>query len=111
MKLLAFVSVIFLITSVSCQKKSLPAITGREAGSPIRTVFSYPPASTAAPDTIQGKAIFMARCSRCHGLPDPHQYTEGRWDVILESMLPRTRMSNANAVHVRAYVLANAVKQ
>jgi cytochrome c5 len=110
MKLLVPGCLFLLVASLACQKKSVPEITGRKTTPPVSVAAQYPPAATVAPDTIQGKAVFMARCNRCHGIPDPHQYTSARWELILASMLPRTRISNDNAVHVRAWVLANATK-
>ena len=91
-----------LLVCVSCQKKNLPVITDR--------VISPERVTTVAPDTMAGKSIFMARCSRCHGLPVPAQYTKTRWEVILSYMMPRARLTSVQKVHITAWLQANAAK-
>lgn len=110
MKPLATICLFISLLVVACQKKSVPVITERKTGPPTKISSPYPPAGTIVPDTVEGKTVFMARCSRCHGLPDPAQFNAVRWESILELMIPRARIDKENAVHVRAYVLANAAK-
>jgi hypothetical protein len=95
---------------IGCHKKSMPVITERKYEAPKTTVTSYPPTGTIAPDTTAGKIDFTNCCGKCHGLPEPLQYTAQRWDGILSYMIPRARLSNEQAVHVTAYVKANAQK-
>ena len=99
--------VLFVITFIiiSCQKKAIPVITERkdEPKKEAQTII-------VSPDTLAGRSIFMARCDRCHDLPDPAQYTEKRWDGILSYMIPRARLSNEQGVHVTAYLRANSKK-
>jgi cytochrome c5 len=101
---------LLLILIIACQRKSLPAITERKTEPPVRVASAYPPAMTVKPDTIQGKAIFTARCGRCHALPSPAQFNVTRWDAILSSMVMRARLDNEQIVHLQAYVLANAAR-
>ncbi len=99
-----------IVLLFSCQKKAVPVITGREAELPRKTEFIYPPKATVAPDTLLGNRLFTARCGRCHGLPEPKQFSAKKWDDILPLMFPRSRFDNEEALHVRAYVLANSEK-
>ena len=102
--------VLLFITIIACNKKAVPVITERKNEPPKKAVTVYPPPGTIAPDTVEGKVIFMARCGRCHGLPEPNLYTSKRWDGILASMLPKARINGEPAVHVTAYLKANAQK-
>ncbi len=110
MKHLIFTFLILSVCSLACQKKSTPVITERKTEPPSRVENLYAAPGTVIPDTVEGKKIFTNRCGRCHGLPDPVQFTASRWENILASMLPRIRVSQEQAVHVRAYVLANVAK-
>ena len=99
-----------LMGIIACHKKSMPVIAERKYEPPKAIITSYPPPGTIAPDTAAGKIVFTNRCGKCHGLPEPLQYTAQRWDGILSYMIPRARLSNEQAVHVTAYVKTNAQK-
>ena len=99
-----------ILLLVSCHKKAVPVITERQADLPRKTESLYPPKETVKADTVMGNRLFMARCGRCHGLPEPKQFSKEKWDDILPLMFPRSRFNNEEALHVRAYVLANAAK-
>ncbi len=98
-----------IVGLMSCQKKSLPVISERKT-EPPKILSVYPPPGTVVPDTLQGKQVFINRCNYCHGLPEPMQFSIAKWEGILELMIPRAGIRQENAVHVRAYVLANAAK-
>jgi hypothetical protein len=99
----------FIFLLLSCQKKSVPVITERKADLPRKTESVYPPKATIAADTLLGSRLFIASCGRCHGLPEPKQFSKEKWEAILPLMFPRSRFNNEEALHVRAYVLANAL--
>lgn len=90
---------------MACQKRSSPVITQRAYEPPRKDIAIYPPEGTVVPDTVTGKIIFINRCDRCHGLPDPFIYSQKRWESILELMIPRARLLPEQAVHLRAYIL------
>jgi cytochrome c5 len=90
----------------ACTRKSVPVITTREAPSFKPDISIYAEPGTVTADTLQGKSVFMARCERCHGIPDPLVYTVSQWEDILERMIPRARIGKENAVHVRGYILS-----
>lgn len=110
MRSVVIICLILILTFIACQKKTVPVITERKTDPPAKIGSIYPPAGTVAPDTAEGRAVFIERCGRCHGLPDPVQFNAVRWESILELMIPRARIDKEIAVHVRAYVLANAAK-
>ncbi len=108
MKRMLLLSGLLLLLLAACQKKAVPVITGRKATAPKKIESIYPPKETVAPDTLAGRRIFMNRCDRCHGLPLTAQFSIRQWDAILPTMMPRAGLSNEEAVHVRAYLLATA---
>lgn len=94
-----------LIVLLSCQKKAVPVITARtvEPSAPTTKELS-------TPDLLAGKQLFTNRCGRCHGLPDPVQYTAKRWETIIVLMTPKAKLSKEEQVHVTAWVKENAAK-
>lgn len=91
---------------IACHKRAVPVIT-------TRTVEPPPPAkpvSDVKADPELGKTIFANRCGRCHDLPKPEQYTAQRWDGILLSMIPKSRLNEEQGMHVTAYLKVNAQK-
>ncbi|MGQ0737835.1 MAG: hypothetical protein ACT4OJ_02140 [Bacteroidota bacterium] len=108
-RILTAATTLFLILA-ACQKKAVPVITGRKAELPKKFESIYPPKETMPPDTLAGKRIFMSRCGRCHALPEAKQFSIEKWDDILPLMFPRAGLNNVEALHVRAYVLANTAK-
>ena len=97
---------IFGVIIQACQKKTLPTITTRitEPSKPVTVAVDV------KPDTAIGKNIFMNRCSRCHALPDPVQFTAQRWDGILAIMIPRARLDKEKEIHVTAFIKANCIR-
>jgi len=100
--------VLFVGLLAACHKKAIPEITERKADAPRIIKFDYPPKETVAPDTVIGKRVFTNRCSRCHALPLPNQFTAKMWDPILEVMFARARFTNEEGLHVRTWILANS---
>lgn len=67
-----------VILAVACNKKTVPVITERKNEPPKGIVTTFTSTGIISPDTVAGKNLFMARCSRCHGLPEPTLYSEKR---------------------------------
>ena len=105
-----YLLVLVFFVLISCTKKALPVITTRETVKPVKRQLVYPPKETVKPDTVLGKEIFVLRCGRCHGLPQPGQFNAGRWDDILPGMIERANLDNEQALHVRTYLLSLAAK-
>ena len=98
MKKLILLLIVTAIIIIACNKKAVPT-------KPITPDPSLP---TVIPDTSIGKIVFIHRCGRCHGLPEPNQFTSKRWDGILSYMIPRARLTDEQGIHVTAYLKANA---
>ncbi len=101
--------ILLLLLVMACQKKAVPVITERKAELP-KGVTTTPSSLVINPDTAIGKTVFINRCGKCHGLPEPIQFTAERWNGILSYMMPKARLDEAQRVHLTAYVRANAAK-
>ena len=105
MKTLITATLFVSLVLISCQKKAIPVITGRTAEP------SAPPTEElTAADLPAGKQLFANRCGRCHGLPEPAQFTVKRWETIMVLMAPKAKLSKQEQVHVTAWVKENAAK-
>ena len=103
MKKIQLFSLVILSIAIACQKKSVPVISTRTSQPSIAK------ANTTAiqPDTVTGKSLFAVRCSRCHGLPEIALYTGKRWEIILNSMIPKAKLTEEQALHLKAYIRVN----
>jgi len=52
----------------------------------------------------QGRTLFINNCGACHGLYSPDNYTPTNWKSILSTMIPKTNLSQSDAVLVTKYV-------
>ena len=99
--------IFFLSALFACQRKIIPVITERKDATSQKPVLVK---ETIIADIAAGRQIFMTRCGRCHGVPDPLRYTTMQWETILASMIPRSRINKEQALHLRAFVNTNANK-
>ena len=104
MKKLMLLLIVIAIITIACNKKAVPVITERRT----QPITPDPTLLTVIPDTSIGKIVFINRCGRCHGLPEPNQFTTKRWDGILCYMIPRARVTDEQGIHVMAYLKAYA---
>jgi hypothetical protein len=95
-----FLLVLICLCFLACQKKTVPVIRERT----VEPAFPVSKTSNIIPDTVAGKKIYSTRCSRCHDLPDPSAYTITKWKSILELMIPRARLNETQAIHLKAYL-------
>ena len=103
------IAILFLFAVFfGCQWKATPVIAERKYDLQLKQTEISDKVIIA--DTLAGQQIFSARCRRCHGLPDPAQYSIKKWETILASMIPRSRVSKEQAVHLAAYINSNADK-
>lgn len=107
MKKLILLLIVTAIIIIACNKKAVPVITERRT-QPTKSFTSDPSLSIVIPDTSIGKTVFINRCGKCHGLPEPNQFTSKRWNGILSYMIPRARLTDEQGIHVTAYLKATA---
>ena len=62
-----------------------------------------PPTSPQAPGE-RGRALFLAKCNKCHDYPDPAKYSATQWPRILAEMGRRAGLSQEERDLVLQYV-------
>lgn len=67
-------------------------------------VHKYSLESNALNELITGRELYIAKCSGCHSLHLPQQFTASSWDTILASMKPRAKINEKESGLIRAYV-------
>ena len=112
MKKFLFV-VIAGVTIYSCSHKTTPAgTTTATAATTAPAAEVKPPAGTPpkaaekmeSPAVAEGKAIYTAKCGRCHGLKNPGDWTVSEWVPIMDRMAPKANLTAAEKASVTAYV-------
>lgn len=71
-----------------------------------RAQARWPEATQASLE--EGRRLYVTRCSNCHPLHKPSEYTTARWDTLLTKMAPRAHLSDAQKEQIRAYLTATS---
>ena len=60
--------------------------------------------------TIQesGRKLYSVKCSGCHNLFDPGNYTKSEWKLLVKNMQVRSKITDYEKDIILHYVLANA---
>ncbi|HVZ57789.1 MAG TPA: hypothetical protein VG870_14115 [Chitinophagaceae bacterium] len=111
--LLSLTASLFIL---ACHKKTVPEKTAVQQPAPqvsqqapvAQQSTTTQPAATDASLAELGKTVLSTKCTKCHGLKNPGDFTAQRWDGILKSMIPKAKLTDDEAKQVTAYVLANA---
>jgi hypothetical protein len=90
--------ILVILLNSSCQKDNAS----------LGALYTPTAADVTATATLQelqqGRSLLINNCERCHGLYSPDTYTPTDWKMILQNMVPRTGLTNANATLVTKYV-------
>ena len=137
MKKLIVLSFICAAGAISCGKKIMPGSdannqskrvnnkesrTATQSGNTNTSASSTPsfnnmqrsiPPNPDGPRSVsmeQGKTVFVTKCSGCHALKNPGDYTVDQMNTILKAEIPKAKLSSKEADEVTAYLLANTKK-
>ena len=95
-----FLVVIGTVLSLnSCNKDTTEA-----SGSLYVPVAADATATASLADLQKGRELYAANCNACHGLYSPDDYSVTSWTTVLSNMVPRTNLSQSEAVLVSKYV-------
>lgn len=88
--------------------------SGKETGSKVKTekqdVLTKSEALAVSTDMIrtEGQILLQNNCAKCHKLPDPAAKTAEQWHKTLNKMIPKTKMTDAEKLTLRVYVVSNS---
>ncbi|MBI2428029.1 MAG: hypothetical protein HYV29_04415 [Ignavibacteriales bacterium] len=51
-----------------------------------------------------GRTLYVSKCSGCHSLYLPTQYSSSGWDTILTAMNPKAKVTEDEALRIRMYL-------
>ncbi|MFA6455836.1 MAG: hypothetical protein WCW40_03360 [Bacteroidota bacterium] len=60
--------------------------------------------ATAFDDAVEGRDLYVKKCSGCHSLYVPEQFSIASWDSILTIMNPRAKLSGSESLKIRLYL-------
>ncbi len=63
---------------------------------------------TTMSDLSRGHDVFVARCASCHGLPRPDAKSPDEWNVVLDEMGARAKLSATDRELVNRYLSATS---
>lgn len=89
---------IFGIVAASCTKQT------QDTSNLYIPTPSEVTAKTTLDELIQGRALYIDNCSRCHGLYSDESFTSNKWKSIMTSMAPKTPMTASEVNFVTKYV-------
>lgn len=57
------------------------------------------------PDAAAGRSYFVSRCTQCHELPEPGEYSAVEWRALVRQMGPRSGLNPAQQRDILEFVL------
>lgn len=61
----------------------------------------------ATPKSLnEGHNIYMTKCTQCHGAKEIEDYTEERWNPILDNMARKAKLTDVEKETVKHYIIA-----
>ena len=107
MKRYAFLAAIpVLLLLAQCSPKPRASMTSTAAGTDAK--IAEVKANYSDADLATGKTLFEGKCDGCHKLHLPETRSVEKWEKVLPRMVNRSKLSDADAGKVRAYVLSHA---
>ena len=91
--------------TVPDKPKSEEVVPAKEEAKPV-----IAGADDTDPTLIKGRAIYTGKCIKCHNANPVENFTAARWDGILRSMIPKSKLNFEEAAQVTAYVKAHCKK-
>ena len=53
---------------------------------------------------VEGRAIYVGQCAKCHAVEPVLKYSAAQWATIMPDMAERTKLNPAETASVTAYV-------
>ncbi len=55
---------------------------------------------------LQGRDLYISKCSGCHSLYEPHSYSPSQWDSSLVVMSKKAKTNAEQTQSIRRYILS-----
>jgi len=112
MKKLLTLSMVSLIV-FACSHKTATTVTNTEE---VKTAVSTETAAVEKTESATvtneqfsaGKAIYIAKCGKCHKLKEPSRGNMAQWTKWIDRMAPKAKLTEDEKAQVTAYVSVNA---
>lgn len=86
----------------ACSKKTASTVTKTEV------VVKTESATVSNEQFLAGKAIYVAKCGKCHNLKEPSRGNMEEWTKWIGRMAPKAKLTDDEKAQVTAYVSVNA---
>ncbi|MDE3056559.1 MAG: hypothetical protein KGJ59_01195 [Bacteroidota bacterium] len=96
-------TVVAVIASIASCSGSIPEPT------PSQSVWAsdkWP--GTTYETLVHGRELYIAKCSGCHSLHAPSEYSERRWSAIVDTMKFKAKLNDSEAVLITKYLASAA---
>ena len=99
----------FIILSISliafaCSHKTTPATTAVKEEVKNREES----ATVSHEQFLEGKALSLTYCTKCHAEKNPNRGNMAQWDKWLDKMAPKAKISGEQKMKIRDYISVNA---
>lgn len=84
----------------ACSHKTTPTAT-------VATVKEES-ATVSHAQYVEGKALSLTYCTKCHAEKDPARGNMTQWDKWLDKMAPRAKITDEQKLKIRDYISVNA---
>lgn len=106
-RLSVFFAVVCMLSAVHCGTRKSAAIPA-PAPEKASLLSIAQGIDTAATQSMldEGKSILQTQCAKCHAYKDPKKFTAEKWNSYLTAMIPKAKLTEAQARALRVYSLA-----
>lgn len=63
-----------------------------------------PATAVLTPEMETGKKLMEGRCTKCHKLHEPTEFSAEKWNRILDKMQPKAKITDNERASIYAYV-------
>jgi cytochrome c5 len=101
-KLIVLLMISFVV--FSCSHKTTPSATNVKAEVKAREES----ATVSNAQFVEGKALSLTYCTKCHAEKNPSRGNMTQWDKWLDKMAPKAKITDEQKMKIRDYISVNA---
>jgi len=54
--------------------------------------------------------LFRSKCSSCHSLPNPTEYTDSQWKLIVRKHVNKSKLDDKHTIQITRYLQNNNIE-